>query len=102
MRNKHNIYSTNTKSEIKRIDNEECMVMTFTGPALQRILRKEDSPYADKNIKELIITTPLYMLRYIMRDQRQTIAKWEKGRIEEIERIKEAYNTPVELETKKQ
>lgn len=100
MSSKQNIYSTNTKSEIKMINGEECMCMSFTGPALQRILRNENRPYADKNIKELVITTPLYMIGYIMRDQRQTVAKWEERRLEEIKRIKEAYNVPVELETK--
>lgn len=89
---KQTLVTANFQTEVIDINNEAHLKIVFTGIPLSNY-KSKNRTWAKANTLELYM--PLEYTPYMMRLQRESVAKWEKRKLEFIQRIKSAYNQPV-------
>lgn len=94
---KDTLVSYNFEARIEYIKGDEHLVISAKGIS-HKNASSNNTSYANQKTTEIYL--PLWMIPYFMRKQREAIALYEKGELDKIARIKNAYNTPVELPKK--
>ena len=89
---KQTLVTGNFKTEVVDINNEPFLKINFSVIPLAKYKSRNPS-WANTNKLELYM--PLEYTPYMMRQQRESVAKWEKRKLEFIKRIKDSYNQPI-------
>lgn len=88
------VSSTTDPVEIVSERNEDHMKFIFRGITLSNFLGERGETDYSK-LSEIQIHIPLWAIPYLMRQQREAVAKYEKSELEKLNRLKKAYNTEV-------
>lgn len=86
--NKQTIVSTNFECEVTDIKNEPHLKITIKGIS-HKSYSSNNPSYVKQNFVELYI--PLWGIPYMLRGQRESIAKWKKRQEDFVGRIVSSY-----------